>query len=144
MWMRHTLPDRLALPLIIFVLGMLPLPSGIGTSYTLLHPLVSSPPWAYFSGRILRSSQQPPLQLMYKERDLLKDTGSLCSCQRIQPPGSQGTRPTVVLQEMPSHRWYCFRARVLHLGTIDIWGWINLCFGGWPMQCRVFRNTAGL
>lgn len=68
--------DRIVLTLVIFVLGMLPRPSIIGTSYILLRPPAWSPLWPSFLVRILGDSQQNPLRIIHKKMCLLKGTDS--------------------------------------------------------------------
>ena len=39
---------------------------------------------------------------------------------------------------------YMSRTWFLNLGTNDIWGWIILCCGGYPMHCRKLSSIPGL
>ena len=73
-WLMHTLPWQTCAALDDICIWSAPRFSTVGTSYFFLHPLVWSFPWLSFLGRILDSSQQNPLQLIYKERDLFKSS----------------------------------------------------------------------
>ena len=67
-WLMHTLPWQTCAALDDICIWNAPRFSTVGTSYFFLHPLVWSFPWLSFLGRILDSSQQNPLQLIYKEK----------------------------------------------------------------------------